>query len=281
MNWLLIISISIFSFTLNAAEDLVKFPSAESNVAYSKVTSLEFNAADEKVSYGTSDSQFALLWRAKQPASNKPLVILIHGGCWLSEYDIKHTYALSTALAQEGFNVWSLEYRRSGKTDGGWPTTFDDIKAGILASSTYDEGKFTLSDSVLVGHSAGGHLALLAGGQISQLKGVVGLAPITDIKAYAKGTNSCQKVTKDFMQGMPADKPLEYKLANPTEQPLHANNVILQGNKDTIVPATELKQLNRKVIMLEGVGHFDWVHPGSRAFSTLIENLNEIANELK
>ena len=57
-----------------------------------------------------------------------------------------------------------------------------------------------------MGHSAGGHLALLAGGEIKQLKGVISLAAITDIAEYAAGTNSCHEVTKDFMQGMPKDK---------------------------------------------------------------------------
>jgi acetyl esterase/lipase len=50
-----------------------------------------------------------------------------------------------------------------------------------------------------VGHSAGGHLALLAGGEIKRLKGVIGLAAITDIAEYAMGSNSCQKVTNNFM----------------------------------------------------------------------------------
>ena len=145
-----------------------------------------------------------------------------------------------------------------------------------LAVSKYNNGEFKLADSVAVGHSAGGHLALLAGGEIDQLKGVIALAPITDIKAYARGDNSCQKVTQDFMQGMPTDKPKAYTQANPSEQPLHPQSIILQGDQDAIVPAFNLEQLKRPVVMLEGVGHFDWIHPGSAAFNTLIQNLNEM-----
>ena len=260
-----------------AMQNAVDFPMVENNVAYSKVASLGFVDADEKVSYGTNDSQYALLWRASNSQEkNKPLVILLHGGCWLSAYDIKHTYALSTGLAQAGFNVWSVEYRRTGDSGGGWPVTFNDIKNGIQASNTYNKGEFNLSNTVVVGHSAGGHLALLAGGQMDKLKGVIGLAPITDIKAYAHGENSCQKVTKDFMQGMPSDKPVAYTQANPSEQPLHINSFILQGGKDTIVPEYNLEQLNRSVVTLENAGHFDWIHPGSNAFKTLIHTLNGI-----
>lgn len=262
-----------------ATQVAISFPKIESNVGYSKVAGLAFTPADERISYGADHLQYALLWRTKQLASaqQKPLVILIHGGCWLSAYNIQHTYALSTGLAQAGFNVWSLEYRRRGDSGGGWPGTYDDIKTGILALASYNGGEFDLAESVLVGHSAGGHLALLAGGVISQLKAVIGLAAITDIEAYAAGSNSCQQVTKDFMQGMPKDKPAEYQLANPSKQPLHVNTVILQGDQDNIVPAFELNKLERKVVMLEGVGHFDWIHPGSKAFKTLTEHLNGFA----
>ncbi|MFT6507988.1 MAG: acetyl esterase/lipase [Colwellia polaris] len=278
LSWVLALFISIFSFAAHSSQDRVKFPNVEKNVPYAKVASLAFSAADEKISYGENAEQYALLWRAKQTQNTQqsPLVILIHGGCWLSAYDIQHTYALSTGLAQAGFNVWSLEYRRSGVTGGGWPITFDDVKAGILAASRYNNGEYKLANSVLVGHSAGGHLALLAGAEISQLKGVIGLAAITNIEAYAKGENSCQTVTKDFMQGMPADKPSEYIKANPSKQTLHTNSVLLQGSADPIVPAFELEKLNRTIVLLEGVGHFDWIHPGSMAFSTLIKNLHGI-----
>lgn len=279
MNWLLSLFLNILSFTAIATQPLITFPKVDNNVSYSKVAALSFMPADEKIAYGTDPLQYALLWRAKQLENTvqSPLVILIHGGCWLSTYDIQHTYALSTGLAQTGFNVWSLEYRRSGDLGGGWPGSYDDVKAGILASNNYNNGEFDLAGSVLVGHSAGGHLALLAGGVIKQLKGVIGLAAITDIEEYANGSNSCQQVTKNFMQAMPTEKPSEYHMANPSKQPLHVNTLVLQGKKDNIVPAFELDKLERKIIMLDGVGHFDWIHPGSAAFTLLTQQLNGLA----
>lgn len=276
MNWFLTLSLSLMTFSATATQPDIKFPKVENNVAYSKVAALSFIPADEKIVYGVDPLQFALFWRAnlREHTKQKTLVILIHGGCWLNAYDIQHTYALSTGLAQAGFNVWSLEYRRTGDLGGGWPGTYEDVKDGILASAKYNEGEFDLAETVLVGHSAGGHLALLAGGAIKQLKGVIGLAAITDIEEYALGTNSCQKVTKNFMQGMPKAKPAEYLLANPSKQSLHVNTEILQGDKDNIVPAFELDKLQRQIIMLNEVGHFDWIHPGSDAFKTLVERLN-------
>ena len=119
-------------------------------------------------------------------------------------------------------------------------------------------------------------MALLAGAEINNLRGVIGLAAITDIEQYATGENSCQQVTKNFMQGLPKDLPEQYDLANPSKQPLHINTVILQGGKDNIVPAFELDKLDRKIIILDDVGHFDWIHPGSEAFSTLTQRLRDL-----
>jgi acetyl esterase/lipase len=274
LNWFLTLSLSIFSFTAIAVQSIITFPKIENNVTYSKVAALPFTPADEQIAYGADPLQYALLWRAKQ-LENKPqspLVILIHGGCWLSAYDILDTYALSTGLAQAGFNVWSLDYRRSGDTGGGWPGTYDDEKARFLASASYNSGEFNLSGSVLLGH-----LALLAGGVIKQLKGVIALAAMTDIEEYVAGSNSCQQVTKDFMQGLPKDKPAEYHMTNPTKQLLHVNTFILQGAKDHIVPVFKLNELKRKIIMLEAVGHFYWIHPGSEAFRTMTQSLNGAA----
>lgn len=278
MNWFLTLLLFLFSLSVSASQPKVKFPNVESNVAYSKVAALSFSPAGQKISYGADPLQYALLWRANElnTTAQQPFVVLIHGGCWLSAYDIQHTYALSTGLAQAGFNVWSIEYRRTGDKGGGWPGTYDDVKAGIYAAAKYNNGEFDLANTVLVGHSAGGHLALLAGGEINNFRGVIGLAAITDIEEYAAGENSCQKVTKDFMQGLPKDTPEQYRLANPSKQPLHVNTVILQGDKDNIVPAFELDKLERKSIMLDGVGHFDWIHPGSEAFNTLTQSLSEL-----
>ena len=63
--------------------------------------------------------------------ANAPLVILIHGGCWLNSFDVNHSRPLATALNQEGFAVWSLEYRRTGDSGGGWPGTLEDIQLAL------------------------------------------------------------------------------------------------------------------------------------------------------
>jgi hypothetical protein len=53
---------------------------------------------------------------------------------------------------------------------------------------------------------------------------------------------------------MPKDKTAEYYLANLSKQPSLVNTTILQGDKVDIVPAFELDQLQRRVILLEDSG---------------------------
>lgn len=285
----------------SGSTDLIDFPVTKPQVAYSKVTELEFRRHDEKIKYGTDPLQFGLLWKptplvnkslqqshtianhAFDSAASKPVIILIHGGCWLSAFDIAHTYPLATHLSQQGFPVYSLEYRRTGNKGGGWPGTFHDIQQGVQAISTLSEFNIGVSRYILMGHSAGGHLALLAASHIkkqplpdSELVATIGLAAITDIALYAKGSNSCQTATPKFIGGSLEEKTLAYQAANPINHSLPNNVHLLIGNADTIVPMNQSSLNEAQTEIIEGAGHFDWIHPGSPAIKSLVTLLNTL-----
>ena len=124
-------------------------------------------AADALVRYGDHRDHVADV-RFPAGGAAGPLVIVIHGGFWRAEYDRAHTGHLAAALAAEGYTVAQLEYRRTGDPGGGWPGTFDDIVAGIsqipalVAEAARASGRPgpPARPLLLVGHSAGGHLAL-------------------------------------------------------------------------------------------------------------------------
>ena len=261
---------------LLAAESTIDFPSVAADVPYEEVEALPFRPAEHKLAYGDDPLQYALLWNPvlEQDATPKALIVFIHGGCWLNAYDIEHSYALSTALSQEGYAVLSLEYRRTGDAGGGWPGTFEDIRAAFAFAEQLQSSDLNPLPVVALGHSAGGHLALLVGAQEQNLKGVVGLAAITDIISYAQGENSCETATSQFMGGDYASKTAQYQAANPAQMRPHANTFLLQGSADTIVAPTQANIAGALTITLEGAGHFDWVHPGSPAFQTLLSTLS-------
>jgi acetyl esterase/lipase len=251
-----------------------------SNVSYTSVTGLEFSRADQRLVYGDAnpDLQYGLLWLPDglEAEAKAPLVILIHGGCWLNEYDIQHSFPLSTALAQAGYAVWSLEYRRTGDAGGGWPGSFEDIRQGVAFTSNFADHPVDLERIIIAGHSAGGHLALLAGAEFQNINGVIGLAAITDIIEYSRGLNSCQAAAIKFMGGSYETMPADYHAANPAETSLHEHTVLLHGNEDGIVPPGQAHVSGTRSLLAEGAGHFDWIHPGTGAFQLLLSTLEDM-----
>jgi len=274
-----LLSLAAIYVGAHASEGTLAYPSTDANVRYQQVTELGFRPATKKLVYGDDDPglQYGLLWLPEnvEAGEKSPLVVLIHGGCWLNAFNIEHTFPLSTALAQAGYAVWSLEYRRTGDTGGGWPGSFEDIKTGLAFTSELQSYPVDLNRVIVAGHSAGGHLAVLAGSEFQSFKAVVGLAAITDIVEYSQGTNSCQKATLGFMNGDYQANPDAYQLANPVGKKLHPNTVLLHGDVDAIVPLRQSTLLNAKSDVLTAAGHFDWVHPGTPAFQRLLLTLDE------
>ncbi len=129
-------------------------------VTWGEIASQPVPPADHRIAYGSDSLHFGEL-RLPRGSGPHPLVVVIHGGCWRSQYDLRHISSASAALTRAGFATWTLEYRRIGNPGGGWPGTFRDVTQGVdyvrtLAQSfPLDTGRV-----VLLGHSAGGHLAL-------------------------------------------------------------------------------------------------------------------------
>ena len=184
----------------------------------------------------------------------------------------------------------ALEYRRLGQEGGGWTGTFDDISAGLEFISSMKDPRLDLSLVILVGHSAGGHLALWAAGRSLLEKtgplyrekpfmphAVIGLAAITDLAAYSEGQNSCQQATAKLMGGSPAEKPEPYAQASPSQLGTDVPLVLLHGDQDPIVPVSQADALPQaKLVRLEGAGHFDLIHPGTAAFPILLDTIEEL-----
>ena len=98
--------------------------------------------------YGPDPAQFGELSLPGRPALGT--VVVIHGGFWQAAYDLSLGRPLAADLAARGYAAWNLEYRRAGGR-GGWPTTFEDVAAGIdlLAALPVET-----SGVAAVGHSA-------------------------------------------------------------------------------------------------------------------------------
>jgi acetyl esterase/lipase len=245
--------------------------------------------ADHRIAYGQNEFQFGDL-RLPKGEGRRPVAIVIHGGCWMSEYGLSYMGHLSGALAEAGVATWSVEYRRVGNRDGGWPGTFEDVARAAdhlrTIAKTYP---LDLNQVVAVGHSAGGHLALwLAARKLLPkdspvyspdplpLRGVVSLAGITDLR---RSGTACDANVTQLMGGSANDKASIYGQASPIELlPLGIPSAIVQGSIDSIIPiamaedyadAAKKKGDQAKLVVIEKAGHFEVVDPKSFAWEAV------------
>jgi acetyl esterase/lipase len=248
-------------------------------------------APDRRLAYGGGPLQFGEL-RLPDGDGPHPVAIVIHGGCWLAEYDLGYMSGLADALTDAGIATWSIEYRRVGDDGGGWPGTFQDVAdaADFLAEIT-QERHLDLDRVAAVGHSAGGHLALwlagrkgLSGGDPLRgeaplpLNGVVALAGIPDLAAFA-AADGCGAAVEPLLGGPVADVANRLQRVSPIAMvPFGTTQILIIGELDPIVPrsqATSFAEAARQmgdsveVLTVSGAGHFELVDPAQPAFATV------------
>ncbi|MEV7992121.1 alpha/beta hydrolase [Streptomyces sp. NPDC086077] len=127
------------------------------------------------IAYGTEPSQVGELYLPEGDGPF-PVVVLVHGGWWTAMFDHREAVPLAEDLVSLGFAVWNIEYRRIGEPGGGWPGTFDDVAAAVDAVADLDPAIDTRR-VLVVGHSAGGHLATWVAHRAALPEGVPGARP--------------------------------------------------------------------------------------------------------
>jgi acetyl esterase/lipase len=214
-------------------------------------------------------------------AGHPPVVCLLHGGFWRMPWARDQMNAVAEALVAAGLAVWNLEYRRLGVPGAGWPGTMEDVAAGIehLARLAADGVDLDPERVIVAGHSAGGHLALWAGG-CGRLKGrvfgAVGLAPITDL-VRAQEERVGNDAVSELLGGGPRQYPERYRAASPAAMlPLGVRQLILHGTLDDAVPIAHSRRYAEAAVMagdscelieLPGTGHMEFLDPASEAFA--------------
>ena len=119
------------------------------------IVAIESPSPDARIAYGEAALQFGYL-RLPEGRGPHPTIVFIHGGCWLSRYDIQHTGPAEQALADAGYAVWSIEYRRVGDEGGTWPGMFLDVGSGVdHLFELAHEYALDLDRVIVAGHSAG------------------------------------------------------------------------------------------------------------------------------
>jgi pimeloyl-ACP methyl ester carboxylesterase len=203
--------------------------------------------ADARVRYGELPLQFA-----DRYGEGEPRVVFVHGGFWKPEYELTHAGHACAALAAVGIPTLNLEYRRDD-----WRNTLADVRAGIVL----------VERAVVVGHSAGGHLALW-----TQLPAVA-LAPVADLEE-ARRLGLGAGAVERFLGNSPA----AYAEAAPRKG--EAPQTLIHGTADDVVPfalsARYAEATGARLVALEGAGHFEPIEPWSSEWPAVLREIEEL-----
>ncbi len=244
----------------------------------SSILDKEPPAADKRLAYGNDPNQFGDL-RLPRGKGPHPLIVNIHGGFWRAAYDLTHAGHLCAALAGEGYATWNLEYRRVGNLGGGWPGSLEDISLGYrFLRQEAKAFNLDISKTMVMGHSAGGQLALCLASHEPTVHSVVALAAVSDLKnAWVRHLSNDAVV--EFLGGRPGEVPEHYKEADPLEFAVKsAVQWLVHGLDDDIVPfeySRNYVQQKRKdkedvhLLEIAGASHFDVIDPHSAAWKKI------------
>ena len=182
--------------------------------------------------------------------------MLLHGGFWRERYRRDLMASLAADLAARAVASWNVEYRRLD-CGGGWPETVDDVRAAVDHLRSLGH-----RPSAAVGHSAGGHLALLLGDRVPA---IVGQAAVTDVEEGIRRRLG-DGVVERFAGGALLDEASPIRRA-----PLPVPVLLVHGTRDdTVPPDFSARFPGAEVSLREGEGHFEHIDPGSGAWAEAV-----------
>lgn len=240
-------------------------------------------APDATVAYGADALQVADVWKPAGAGSH-PAVIMIHGGCWqtaIAERDIMNWIA--DDLRSRGVGVWNIEYRGVDR-GGGYPGTYQDVAAAadMFVARGGEYGFRTGAPVVVIGHSAGGHLALWLARRAGLAKGdalrgaeplLVDLAisqgGLPDLRAQTKlPEHPCGADAAVKMAGLSVEASAkadgEFARTSPPEMPKgSAREMQYNNDLDLIAPPSFGAAYGAEMVTTPGEGHVELIAPDS------------------
>ena len=231
------------------------------------------SAPDAVLAYGSDEEQVADV-RFAADAVERPLLVVVHGGFWRPMFDRVHLRPMTEALAAAGWATVTPEYRRVPGRPG---LAVGDVHAALRAIAEWPE--FVGRRVLLVGHSAGGHLALQAAATLPPPHapaGVLALAPVADLRRA-----QALRLDGDAVQAFLGEDAAARPDLDPALLPTPAGPVrIVHGTQDGIVPVELSESFVRHhpgaVLTPIASGHFALIDPRSTAWLTVLRVLDDL-----
>lgn len=209
------------------------------------------------IAYGPEERQMLDIYHPVRPDLSKPVIVFFYGGSWKNGERGSYRF-VGQSFAAEGFTVVIPDYRLYPEVR--FPGFVQDGAAAVAwVSDNLDRPAGSNSGIVLIGHSAGAHIAALlaldehylrrAGASPDVLEGVVGLAgpyafdPLRyrstkPIFESAEDPDTARPVT--FVRAGPPPTLLLHGLEDRTVWPLHSEDLAARlaeaGNQVSYLP---------------------------------------------
>ena len=210
------------------------------------------------VSYGSDQLQKMDVYLPEGRSTTTKVLVMIHGGGWSTGDKTDLTVYVDTMKKRlPDYAIININYRLAVNAMTTFPTQENDVKAAI--DYIYSKrSEYQISDKiVLLGVSAGSHLALLQAYKYNspvKIKAVIDFFGPTDMAAMYNDPASVlappSTISQMFNGATPTSNPMAYSQSSPI---LFANaqavpTIILHGGADPVVKVTQATALKDKLI---------------------------------
>ncbi len=193
------------------------------------------------------------IYQPQQPGSY-PGIVAIYGGAWQRGGPTANR-AFNRYIAAQGYVVWAIDYRHAPNYR--FPKQLEDVQTALdYIQNHASEYETDPEKLVLVGRSAGAHLAMLTAytNKNPQIRGVVNYYGPVDLTA---GYNNppvpdpidTRSLLEDFIGGTPQQFPDQYRQASPLNLVTQTvpPTLLIYGSRDHIVEAQYGQKLHQRL----------------------------------
>jgi acetyl esterase/lipase len=249
-NWIFIFFLSITAANAQEADTVykpVEYPAgyrAQLNVVYTRVKDWE----------GKMD-----LYLAPAEKGLSPVVINIHGGGW--NHGVKESQTGFSTFFKAGFAVANIEYRLTGQATA--PAAVEDTRCALIYLIKNAKAlNIDVNKIVIMGGSAGGHLALMGGllandhrfdgncPGVENIKvaAIIDKYGITDVWDWGYGKNLTSKSARNWLGDKANDQAFAASVSPITYVTKNSPPVfIVHGDADPTVPYQQSVDLHKKL----------------------------------